>query len=181
MKTGCIGADVGGFSNVLPTLFTEAENETITIMAVNITSDWMHTLLAEYDTAYPTGSGEHTVDVLHYLGTTTLQPSSYAWLGISYMSYISLTIQSDETVSFVSCHPDKSTVFMNPGWFVPVESGESIGGTLYFGSSIPEWSVIDFTFEGNTIPEYSPVSAMLLIAFASATVLCLRKRVRTAT
>lgn len=184
LKTNCFGTDVGGFSNVLPTLFAQAENETISIMAVNVTSDWTYTFLAEYDTAFPAGSGNHTVDVLHYLGTSTLQPSPYAWFSIYYyyMSYVRLTIHSSETIYFVSCHPAEVTgSYFNPGWYVPTKSGQEVTGTLYFGNSIPEWNIINFTFDGNIIPEYSPIPLVFLITFVSATVLYLRKRMKIAT
>jgi hypothetical protein len=61
LKTSCFSSDVGGFSNVLPTLFSHAENETIMITTLNFTTAWDHSFAAEYDTAFPAGSARANV------------------------------------------------------------------------------------------------------------------------
>jgi hypothetical protein len=180
LKGSCFSPDVGGFSNVLPTLFSHAENATIIITALNYTTDWSHTFIAEYDTAFPAGSGSHTVDILYCLGASGLQPSQYAWLGIYYISYVTLTVDSSEALSFTSCVPSRVfTPLASAGWYVPQEAGNTISGTLSFGNSIPAWETITFTFEGNIVPEFSGLTSILLIAFASAMLLYLRKHSRT--
>jgi hypothetical protein len=180
LKTKCIGADAHGFSEVLPTLFTHADNKTVMLTATNASSTWYNMLTAEYSTAFPLGSGEHTVDILYYLGTGSLQPSEYAKMGIYYTSFVSLTVESNDTVTFVSCQPDNVTMpIYLAGWYVP-EYGPAnqISGTLYFGDSPNIGEVITFTFQGTVIPEFTALTSMLVIMLISAILLHLRRHQR---
>jgi hypothetical protein len=178
LKTASIGADVHGFSEVLPTLFTHADNKTVILTATNASSTWNNMLIAEYDTSFPIGSGNHTVDILYYLGTSSLQPSAYAnLLGYYYTSFVSLTISSNATLTFVSCQPAEiMTPFTSAGWYVPEKGpGDQLSGVLYFGESGSIGEVVTFTFEGTIIPEFTALTSMLAIILICAILLCLRR------
>jgi hypothetical protein len=179
LKTECISPDVQGFSEVLPTLFTHAEERTITLMAVNYTTSWYNTLVADYETAYPEGTGQHTVDILYYLGVSSLQPSSYSLMGGYYFSLVSLSITSSSSpITFVSCQPPETSMpYTSSGWFIP-EKGptDEISGTLYFGNDPSAREAITFTFEGSVIPELNLAATMLLMILVSALTLSLNKR-----
>lgn len=179
LKTQCVESDVQGFSEALPTLFTNAENEMIILNAVNVTENWSCTLMAEYNTSIATGSGNHTIDVLHCLNTSYLQPSGYANLTGYYMwSYIIVTVNSSDTISFVECQPDEVTVpIYEAGWYVPEKGpGNEVSGIFYWGNNTPMGEVITFTFGGTVIPEFTTLTTILAMAIVSTILLYLRKR-----
>jgi hypothetical protein len=180
LKTECIGADAHGFSEVLPTLFTHADNKTVMLIATNASSTWYNMLAAEYSTAFPLGSGQHTVNILYYLGTGSLQPSEYAKMGIYYTSFVSLTVESSDTVTFVSCQPDEVTMpTISAGWYVPEKGpGNQISGILYFGNNPAGYEVITFTFQGVVISEFTVLTSIIAIMLISAILLHLRRHQR---
>jgi len=179
LKTECVDPDVCGFSEALPYLFTYAEDEMITLTAINVTEIWSCTLTAGYNTSIATGSGSHTIDVLHYLGGISyLQPSEYAnFTGYYMWSYIFVAVNSTDTISFVECQPDEVMIpIFEAGWYVPEKGPNTVSGTFYFGNEPFIGEVITFTFGGTVIPEFTPLTTILLIAFVSTILLYLHKR-----
>jgi len=178
LKTDCIDSTVDGFSDVLPTFFTRAINETILLTATNASSTWYNMLIAEYETTFPLGSGEHTVDILYYLGTGSLRPSDYANISLYYLSTVMLTINSSSAITFVSCQPDE--VFMpysSAGWYVSSHGpANQISGIMYFGNTPNIGEVITFTFEGTVIPEFTALTSILTIMLISTILLLLRRQ-----
>jgi hypothetical protein len=177
LKTDCIDSSVDGFSDVLSTIFTHAENKTILLTATNTSSTWYNMLMAEYGTTFPLGSGEHTVDILYYLGTSSLRPSDYANVSGYYLSTVMLTINSSSTVTFVRCQPENVTMpIYSTGWYVPEKGpANQISGTMYFGNNPNIGEVITFTFQGTVIPEFTALTSTLTIALISTILLLLRR------
>lgn len=181
LETDCIDSTVDGFSEVLPSFFTRAESKTIILTATNASSTWYNMLVAEYDTSFPLGSGEHTIDILYYLGTGSLRPSEYTNVGMYYTSYVSLTINSSSTVTFVSCQPDEAAFpLVSAGWYVPIkEPANEISGTMYFGNTPNIGEVITFTFQGTVIPEFTALTSILTIMLIYTILLHLRRHRKT--
>jgi len=181
LKTGCIDSSVDGFSDVLPTFFTHAESKTVILIAINASSTWYNMLIAEYDTTFPLGTGQHTIDILYYLGTGSLRPSDYAQLGGYYMSPVMLTINSSSIITFVSCHPDETLMpIYSAGWYVPEKGpANQITGTMYFGNTPNIGELINFTFEGTVIPEFTALTSILAIILISTILIHLRHQQKT--
>lgn len=181
LKTRCIDASVSGFSEVLPTLFTHAINKTVVLTATNSSSTWYNMLIAQYGTSFPTGSGEHTVDILYYLGTGNLRSSEYAKVGMYYVSPVVLTINSSSTITFVSCQPpETSAPIYSAGWYVPNHGpANQIAGTMYFADQPNIGELITFTFQGTVIPEFTALTSILTIILISAILLHLRRQQKT--
>lgn len=178
LKTGCIDSSVDGFSDVLPTIFTHAESETILLTATNTSSTWYNMLMAEYDTTFPQGSGEHTVNILYYLGTSSLRPSEYANVSGYYFSPVALTINSSSSITFVNCQPNEvSMPYYSTGWWVPNHGpANQITGTMYFGNNPNIGELVTFTFQGPVIPEFTTLTTILAITLMSTTLLLLRRQ-----
>jgi hypothetical protein len=179
LQTSCVQSDVEGFSEVLSTFFTHAETATIVIDAANGTSQWLTMLTAEYQTSFPDGSVEHTIDVLYYLGNESrpLQPSEYAKMLSYYLwSYVDITIYSSNTVSFATCQPDEADI-TDPGWYITERGpGDTVSGILYFSDDASIGNIVTFTFGGIVLPEPVTLASLVFIVFLTTALVYLRRR-----
>jgi hypothetical protein len=183
LKTQCVGPDVHGFSDALPTLFAHADGSRITLNAVNVSSYWVCSLTAEYDTAFPSGAGSQTINVLYYLGNASnpLKPSEYSKaLGYYLYSSVQLSIDSNDTIYYVSCQPQNiSMPIYNDGWFVSDPGpGTYVEANFYFGGNASAGSVLTFTFNGTVVPESLTLPALLLVTSAATILGLAGKRFR---
>lgn len=181
LKTDCIDSTVNGFSEVLPQFFTHAESKTIMLTATNASTTWYNMLFAQYNTTFPVSTGNHTVDILYYLGTGSLRPSDYAQFGGYYISPVVLTINSSSTITFVSCQPPETSMpIYSVGWYVPNHGpANQIAGTMYFADQPNIGELITFTFEGVVVPEFTALTTLLTITLISAILLLLHRPKRT--
>ena len=171
----CLNETVGGFSETFLNIITSEGTATIGIIATKEpgTFEWMYGIIVTYSSSIPTGTGEHTIDVLELLHSDSLAPSNCSYMGEYYLSTVMVMINSNETINFVSCEPPQQSLPMMRGWYI-TSLGNSIQGTFSFGDSSTPVTELYIKFSGKVVPEFTSI-AILLVTFALVTLIALLK------
>jgi hypothetical protein len=112
-----------------------------------------------YYESIPVGAGEHKIDFLDLLNVESLAPSEYAsyeeWAGLA---MVTLTIVSNETVSYVSSEPGLANPLTGQlkGWYVnpqPPQPPVQLMAYFIFANDPTPVDKLSFTFSGLVIPE----------------------------
>jgi hypothetical protein len=177
----CLASDLEGFSLT----FIPMTNETgaYTLIGARKESggfDWMYAMGVMYHTTIPDGPSEHTIDVLDLLDVESLAPSPYSQgqsgITIVYMSMVMLTINSNTTVTFVSCEPGQASPPAR-GWYIyPQISPTELQATFMFGDNPSPVTALSLTFSGIIIPEFTTPTLMAVLTFAATVAVALKKR-----
>ena len=177
----CLASDLGGFSlTFIPMTYETGAYTFIGAMKESCGFDWMYSIGVMYSTTILDGPGEHTVDVLSLLDVEALAPSPYSEMPsgvtIAYMSTVILTINSNTSITFVSCEPGQASP-PERGWYVyPPIQPTQIQATFSFGNDSSPVTALSLTFSGMIIPEFTMPMLMTFLTFATAIALALRKR-----
>ncbi|MEM2970996.1 MAG: hypothetical protein QW270_01040 [Candidatus Bathyarchaeia archaeon] len=174
----CLASNLGGFSLT----FVPLAQKTGALVSVGANKesggfDWMYYMGVGYSTSIPTGTGNHTIEILELLNVDSLAPSQYAAIEIGYSSMVMLTVSSNETITYVSCEPGEiSPPEQLRGWFINPKSGTSLMAYFSFGSDSSPVSPLSFTFNGNVVPEFTALTLMAMLVLAATLVLMVKKQ-----
>jgi len=178
MVSECVGADVNGFSDAIPSLAAQTTVPILMLSAIKESGgyDWTAEITLTSSSTIPTGSGPHAIDVLSLLGVSSLAPSPYSFnttLGY-YQSIVWLTINKADGVTFVSCVPSEATLPGERGWvhMFPTYTWAS----FYFGDDSSPVTALSFTFGGSVIPEFTPLTLTITLILTAACIIAFRKR-----
>jgi len=174
----CLAPGLGGFSlTFLP--MAQEPNALTTVNALRLVGpDWVYQMMVEYSTTIPTGTGDHTIDILDLLNVISLAPSPYAYIEFlgTYSSTVSLTISSDQTVSYVSCQPGLAEP-PNRGWsYEPPVPDTYLDATFNFANDPSAVSPLTFTFSGTVVPEFTTLTTITLLILVATAALIIKKR-----
>jgi len=174
----CLISDLGGFSlTFLP--MTHEQDASLEVMALKGVGvfDWVYYMTIRYSTSIPTGSGNHRIDILELLNVSSLAPSPYANATGTYTSTVMLTIDSDETVSYVSCEPPGLVEPYSRGWWLDTTTPpETLRADFYFWDDPTPVSPLSFTFSGAVIPEFAALTLITALMLITAIALIVKKR-----
>jgi hypothetical protein len=177
----CLASDLRGFSLTFIPMTNETGAYTlIGAMKESGGFDWIYAMGVMYHTTIPDGPGEHTIDVLDLLDVESLAPSPYSQVqqGITsiYMSMIIVTINSNETVAFVSCEPEQASPPAR-GWYIyPPIQPTQLQATFMFGDNPSPVTALSLTFSGVIIPEFTTPMLMAVLTFAATVATTLKRR-----
>jgi hypothetical protein len=139
--------------------------------------DWEYSMMVGYYTSITPGSGNHTIDVLYLLNVESLAPSSYASeVEIGYTSMVSLTIYSNQTISYVSCQPGLADFPGNRGWTYYQYEPTSLVAYFGFGNDPSPVSPLTFTFSGLVVPEFTTLALLVMFALTAMISIIIKKR-----
>jgi len=170
----CLAPDLGGFTLT----FIPMSNEISAVVLVSAYKesggfDWVYSMGVIYYESIPVGAGEHKIDFLDLLNVESLAPSEYAsyeeWAGLA---MVTLTIVSNETVSYVSSEPGLANPLTGQlkGWYVnpqPPQPPVQLMAYFIFANDPTPVDKLSFTFSGLVIPEFTiltPLIALMLVA-----------------
>ncbi|MEM3696581.1 MAG: hypothetical protein QXQ94_03645 [Candidatus Bathyarchaeia archaeon] len=176
--TQCLASDLGGFSLTFSPM-SQAPHAVVVVSAMKDSGgfDWEYSMMVGYYTSITPGSGNHTIDVLYWLNVESLAPSSYASEPeIGYDSMVSLTIYSNQTISYVSCEPGLADFPGNRGWTYYQYEPTSLVAYFGFGDDSSPVSPLTFTFSGLVVPEFSTPALLAMFTLAATIALIARKR-----
>jgi len=177
LMTECLTSDLEGFSLTFIPMTNETGAYTlIGAMKESGGFDWMYAMGVMYHTTIPDGPGEHTIDVLDLLDVESLAPSPYSFYFPAYMSMVMLTINSNETVTFVSCEPGQASPPAR-GWYIsPPIQPTQLQATFMFGDNPSPVTALSLTFGGVIIPEFTTPTLMAVLTFAATVATALKRR-----
>jgi len=172
----CLAPGLGGFSLTFVPMAQEP-NAFTTINAMRLVGpDWIYQMGVEYSTTIPTGTGDHTINILDLLNVDSLAPSPYAYIEGGYQSVVRLTISSDQTVSYVSCEPGLAEP-PNRGWrYQPPEPDTYLEAIFTFENDPSAVSPLTFTFSGTVVPEFTTLTTITLLILVATAALIIKKR-----
>lgn len=140
------------------------------------TFDWTFGMLVSYSTNIAVGPGNHAVDILALLNVDSLAPSSFAYSVGAYMSDVTFSVSSNDTLSYVSSQPGLATP-PSRGWSTyPLTN--AIGGVFMFGNDASAVSPLTFTFGGTVLSELPPTALLLAATLATTIALTSRRRIQ---
>jgi len=179
----CLASDLGGFSLTFIPITRETSACTQLIAQKESGNfEWRYSMGVMYNTIFPDGSGEHTVDVLDLLNVESLAPSKYALITVGfnqfYLSTVTLDIISNTTVGFVSCVPGQTTIPYTRGWYIN-PSGPSpiqLQGSFLFGGDSTPVTVLSLTFSGTVIPEFTAPMCTAVLMLISVIAVAFKRR-----
>lgn len=175
----CLASDLGGFSLT----FVPLAQKTGALVSVGANKesggfDWTYYMGVGYSTTIPTDTGDHTIDILELLGVESLAPSQNAAIEGGYSSTVTLTVSSNETITYVSCEPGEASEEQPRGWLIFDESGTSLVATFNFGSDPSPVDSLSFTFNGKVVPEFTVLTLMAMFILAATIVLITKKQLK---
>jgi hypothetical protein len=173
----CLASDLGGFSLT----FAPMSQETNAVAMVSAFKDsggfdWMYQMGTGYSTSIPAGTGNHKIDILDLLNVDSLAPSPYAITDDTCTSMVMLIINSNTTVTYVSCEPGSASPEQPKGWIIPPLPGTTLTAYFSFGDDPSSVSPLSFTFGGTIVPEFTLSTLMLLLMMATAVILAAKKK-----
>lgn len=183
MLSWCSVADLNGFSPAL----VQIAGKPGAYVTVEIDPGWTFKIKGVYDTTMPTGSGDHTIDVLSLLGVTSLAPSTYSgyydytYLSTIYEASVDVFIISSQTVSYTSSQPTGLSTVEPPfgvlaprGW--QEYGGAAVSPTFLFQNDSSATNQLSYTFNGTVIPEFPSSAIVLLFMVISMAAILATKR-----
>lgn len=194
LTSTCVAEDVDGFSNVLPSLVTQLwaspENRPNLMVFVFAGKEagsfnWLMNGIGFPSggrpyLSIPPGSNSHTIDVLSLLGVSALSPSPYSFYTIGEtefsMSQIDLDITSEGLISFAYCEPPLAPTPGEKGWSLIETYPDYIHAMFGFGDDPSPVTQLSITFTGTVIPEFTPLTTLLTLMLAAASILALKKK-----
>jgi hypothetical protein len=181
LMTECLASDLGGFSlTFIPMTYETGACTLIGAQKESGGFNWTYAMGAMYFTTVSDGLGEHTIDVLELLNVESLAPSPYSEVPYGttkvYMSMVMMTINSNTTVTFVSCEPGQASPPAR-GWYIyPQISPTELQATFMFGDNPSPVTALSLTFSGIIIPEFTTPTLMAVLTFAATVAVALKKR-----
>jgi hypothetical protein len=176
--TQCLASDLEGFSlTFLP--MSQAPHAVVVVSAMKDSGgfDWTYSMMVGYYTSITLGSGNHTIDVLYLLNVASLAPSSYASEPeIGYSSMVTLSIYSNQTISYVSCQPGLADPPGTRGWTYYQYEPTSLVADFGFGDDSSPVSPLTFTFSGLVVPEFTTLVLLAMFTLAAAILIIAKKR-----
>ena len=176
----CLISDLNGFSLAFIPM-TNEPNAFILVSAVKESGgfDWIYYVGIDYSTNIQIGTGEHKIDFLDLLNVNSLAPSTYALMNGLYTSTATLSILSNETVSYVSSEPRLvSPPGQLRGWYIQYPSSSPVKLLAYFtfaddGTPVDKLS---FTFSGLVIPEFNELTLISALIITTIITVIIGKR-----
>lgn len=178
----CLAPDLGGFTLT----FIPMSNEMGALILVSAykesgSFDWVYSMGVVYSTSIPVGAGEHKIDFLDLLNVESLAPSLYASYEDWISSTVSLTIISNETVSYVSSEPGLANLPEQlKGWYInlqPPQPPAQLIAYFSFGDDPNPIDRLSFTFSGLVIPEFTMLTPLIALMSAASIALVAKKKI----
>lgn len=187
LMSWCFASDLNGFSPTFVQIAGQPGSSITVDMYTTSNNGWAYTVKCSYETSMPTGSGDHTVDVLNLLGVTSLTPSSYSgyydpiYLTEVYLATVDVTMIPSQTVTYKSSQPAGLTTT------VPIGVLASRGWHDYTGAgTTPEFSFMNdsspanqltYTFNGALVPEFpsTMILSLFMVIFTLAAIVAIKR------
>jgi hypothetical protein len=186
LMSWCFASDLNGFS---PT-FVQIAGQPGAIITVDMSTtsnyEWAYTVKCSYETSMPTGSGDHTVNVLNLLGVTSLTPSSYSgsydstYLTEVYAATVDVTIMPSQTVTYTSSQPAGLATTMPLGVLAPRGwhdyTGDGTTPVFSFMNDSSPANQLTYTFNGAVVPEFpsTMILSIFMVIFTLAAIVAIR-------
>lgn len=180
----CLAPDLGGFTLT----FIPVSDEThayvwISASKENESFNWVYFMGVGYSTNIPVGTGPHKIDFLDLLNVESLKPSIYASYEGWYSSIITLTIISNETVSYVTSEPetaDPSQMRLR-GWYVnypqPPQPPAQLMAHFSFADDPTPVDRLSLTFSGLVISEFVALIPLIMLMMAASALAVAKKKI----
>ena len=170
----CLASDLGGFSLSFVPAVAGGASPLVSAGKESGGFDWLYSFSVSRAEDLQPGPGPHEIDLLDLLNVNSLQPSPYSQFDSGpYTSTVTVTVTSNQSVSFVSCEPGLVDPFSGQlrGWIYQQMGSNMLTGSFTFANDPSPATSLSFTFSGMVIPEFPA-----LAAFAPVLVVVLGRR-----
>lgn len=186
LMSWCFASDLNGFSPTFVQIAGQPGAYITVDMYTTSNNEWAYTVKCSYETSMPTGSGDHTVDVLHLLGVTSLTPSSYSgsydstYLTEVYDASVDVTMIPSQTVTYTSSQPPGLATTMPLGVLAPRGwhdyTGAGTAPVFSFMNDSSPANQLTYTFNGAVVPEFpsTMILSLFMVIFALAAIVATR-------
>jgi len=179
----CLAPDLGSFTLT----FIPMSNEASAYILVSTFKesedfDWMYSMGVSYSTNIPVGAGEHKIDLLNLLNVESLTPSPQASSNGWVTSMVTLTIVSNETVSYKSSEPGLANPMAGQlrGWYVNPTIPQPPAQLIAYFSFADDPTPVDklsLTFAGLVLPEFNAATLLTMLMLVVSLIVIAKKKI----